>query len=56
MSIAKLSLVSIMGDMKHLDDVLLRVIEIGAFHPEPSIHTAGEVAGFKPLSDENPYA
>ncbi len=56
MSIAKLSLVSIMGDMKHLDDVLLRVIENGAFHPEPSIHTAGEVAGFKPLSDENPYA
>ena len=51
MSIAKLSLVSIMGDMKHLDDVLLRVIENGAFHPEPSIHTAGEVAGFKPLSD-----
>ncbi|MEM1486058.1 V-type ATPase 116kDa subunit family protein [Oscillospiraceae bacterium PP1C4] len=55
MSIAKLSLVNIMGDMEHLDHVIIRCLDSGDFHPEKSLQFAGGIQGFVPLSEENPY-
>lgn len=55
MSIAKLSLVSVVGDLKYLDDVIIRCLERGDFHPEKSIRSTSGVNGFAPLSEENPY-
>lgn len=55
MSIAKLALVNIVGDMKSLDDVIIRCLDRGDFHPEPSQQAAGGIRGFTPLSEENPY-
>ena len=55
MAIAKLSLVSIVGDMSRLDDVIIRCLDRGDFHPEKSIQSVGGIHGFVPLADENPY-
>ena len=55
MSIAKLTLVNIIGDMGSLDEVVLRCLERGDFHPERSIEYSGGVRGFAPLEGENPY-
>lgn len=55
MAIAKLSLVSIIGDIKSLDDVIIRCLDRGDFHPEKSMQSAGGIHGFEPLSEENPY-
>lgn len=56
MSIARLSLVNIMGDMKCLDDVIIRCSERGDFHPELPIQSLEGIHGFAPLTEENPYA
>lgn len=55
MSIAKLSLVTIVGDMKSLDDVILRCLDRGDFHPEKAIQSVEGIHGFQPLSEQNPY-
>lgn len=55
MSIAKLSLVHIVGDIKCLDDVIIRCLDRGDFHPEKSLQSAEGIHGFEPLSEENPY-
>lgn len=55
MSIAKLSLVTIVGDMKSLDDVIIRCLDRGDFHPEKPIQSVEGIHGFQPLSDQNPY-
>ncbi len=54
MAIAKLSLVNIIGELDRLDDVIIRCLDRGGFHPESAIQTAGE-HGFTPLSEDNPY-
>lgn len=56
MSIAKLSLVTIVGDMKSLDDVILRCLDRGDFHPEKAIQSVEGIHGFQPLSEPNPYS
>lgn len=56
MSIAKLSLVTIVGDMKSLDDVILRCLDRGDFHPEKAIQSVEGIHGFHPLSEPNPYS
>ncbi|MGI5965536.1 MULTISPECIES: V-type ATP synthase subunit I [Anaerotruncus] len=55
MAIAKLSLVNIIGDMSRLDDVIIRCLDRGDFHPEKSMQSVEGIHGFVPLSDENPY-
>lgn len=54
MAIAKLSLVNIVGDMERLDDVIIRCLERGDFHPERAAQSDGG-HGFAPLTEENPY-
>lgn len=56
MSIARLSLVSVMGDIKYLDDAIIRCLDRGDFHPEPSMQVTGSIRGFSPISEENPYS
>ena len=55
MAIAKMALVSIAGDLGRLDDVIMRCLGSGAFHPEPPLQAAGGIRGFTPLAEENPY-
>lgn len=56
MSIAKLTLVNIIGDMSSLDNVILHCLDRGDFHPERAMNYAGGIRGFSPLVEENPYA
>lgn len=56
MSICKMTLVNITGDLKSLDQVLLKCSEKGNFHPELLSQFADKVNGFAPLTEENPYA
>lgn len=56
MSIEKLALVNIVGEMDSLDDAILRCLEREDFHPERSLDYSGTIRGFAPLNAENPYA
>lgn len=55
MSIAKMSLVTITGNMEQLDQVLLKLSHQEQFHHEQAPFTAGRRNGFVSLSSENPY-
>lgn len=55
MSIAKMTLVQLTGNIHALDDTLLRLSEVERFHPEQPFQLAGKVKGFAPISQENPY-
>lgn len=55
-SISKLSLVNIIGDMQSLDQVILCCLDRDDFHPERSLDYSGNIHGFAPLQGENPYA
>lgn len=55
-SIEKLALVNIVGEMDSLDDAILRCLEREDFHPERSLDYSGQIRGFAPLNAENPYA
>lgn len=55
-SIEKLALVNIVGEMDSLDDTILRCLEREDFHPERSLDYSGAIRGFTPLNVENPYA
>lgn len=54
MAIAKMKLINITGDNEHLDDVLLRFVELDNFHPEPASKFVDSVHGLTTLNDENP--
>lgn len=56
MSIEKLTLVNIVGNLDSLDDTILRCLEREDFHPERSLDYTGQIQGFGPLESENPYA
>lgn len=56
MSIEKLALVNIVGEMDSLDDAILCCLERDDFHPERSLDYSGAIRGFTPLTAENPYA
>lgn len=57
MSIVKMEYVNIVGLESSLNDVLLRIIDSGCFHIEPSIKTIPEEGDeFKPLTETNPYS
>ncbi len=56
MSIVKLSLVNIIGDLKCLDDVVIRCMGRGDFHPEKPRAETASTKGFSPLLEQNPYA
>ena len=55
LSIAKMSLVTITGNMEQLDQVLLKLSHQEQFHHEQAPFTAGRRNGFVSLSSENPY-
>lgn len=55
MAIAKMKLVNILADKKHLNEVILRFSELDNFHPEPATKIAESVHGLKTLQEENPY-
>lgn len=52
MSIEKMSLVKIIGNIYSLDSVLLKCCESEIFHPEAS---EGGIGNFKPIAETNPY-
>lgn len=56
MSIEKMSLINLVGDIGDLDKTLLRCLKSGYFHPEMAIHTTDSPHGFKILEGENPYS
>ncbi len=56
MSIEKMSLVTIRGDRSLLDEVLLRCIGSGNFHPEAAQSFSEYAGGLSVMKEENPYA
>ena len=56
MSIEKMSLVTIRGERGQLDEVLLRCLDSGVFHPETAGSLSEYAAGLSALKEENPYA
>ena len=56
MSIEKMRLVNLVGNLSDLDQTLLRCVQSGVFAPEMAINTLDKSSGFLPLSGENPHA
>lgn len=56
MSIEKMSLVTIRGERGQLDEVLLRCLDSGVFHPENAGSLSEYASGLGVLKEENPYA
>lgn len=55
MSIEKMSLVHIIGNLSSLDQTLLRCVKSELFHPE-NITTDSDAYGFSNKSEQNPYS
>lgn len=55
MSIEKMKLVQITGNVKDFDRILRRCSASGLFHPEQIPQTAAKVAGYARAEEENPY-
>ncbi len=55
MSIEKMHLVNIVGNLGDLDETLLRCVQSEVFAPEMAINTLDKSSGFSPLTGENPY-
>ena len=56
MSIEKMSLVTIRGEGAQLDEVLLRCLDSGSFHPETAGNFSEYSSGISTMKEENPYA
>ena len=56
MSIEKMRLVNLVGNLSDLDQTLLRCVQSEVFAPEMAINTLDKSSGFLPLSGENPHA
>ena len=56
MAIAKLKLLEIEFPAQQYDAVLLKLINLDNFHPEPASKFADSVQGLSVLNRENPYA
>ena len=55
MSIEKMHLVNLVGNLPDLEETLLRCVKSGVFAPEMAINTLDKNNGFSPLPGENPY-
>ncbi|HIS77441.1 MAG TPA: ATPase [Candidatus Merdivicinus excrementipullorum] len=55
MSIEKMHLVNLVGNLPDLEETLLRCVKSGVFAPEMAINTLDKTNGFSPLPGENPY-
>ncbi len=55
MSIEKMHLVNLVGNLSDLDQTLRRCVQSGVFAPEMAINTLDKSSGFAPLPGENPY-
>ena len=55
MSIEKMRLVNLVGNMSDLDETLLRCIQSEVFAPEMAASTPDKSSGFTSVSSENPY-
>ena len=55
MSIEKMSLVMLRGEAAQLDEVLLRCLDSGVFHPENAGSFSEYAGGITTLKEENPY-
>lgn len=55
MAIAKMSMVRIIGEAECLDDVIVRCLHHGGFHPEKTLPSS-EAQDMVPVSQENPCA
>lgn len=55
MSIEKMSLVTIRGEGPQLDEVLLRCLDSGVFHPETAGSLSEYSSGISTMKEENPY-
>ena len=56
MSIEKMSLVTIRGERGQLDEVLLRCLDSGVFHPESAGSLSEYSSALSVMKEENPYA
>lgn len=56
MSIEKMSLVTIRGERGQLDEVLLRCLDSGVFHPENAGSLSEYASSLSTMKEENPYA
>ena len=52
MSIEKMTLVQITGEISCVDQVLMQASQCGYFHPEQLPNQSG---GFQQMSEQNPY-
>jgi V/A-type H+-transporting ATPase subunit I len=55
MSIEKMALATIRGERSQLDEVLLRCIGSGVFHPETATSFSEYAGGLSVMKEENPY-
>lgn len=55
MSIEKMRLVNLVGNLPDLDETLLRCVRSGVFAPEMAINTLDKSNGFTSVANENPY-
>ncbi|MGI5893128.1 MAG: V-type ATP synthase subunit I [Candidatus Merdivicinus sp.] len=55
MSIEKMRLVNLVGNLTDLDETLLRCVQSEVFAPEMAINTLDKSSGFVSVSSENPY-
>lgn len=55
MSIEKMSLAEITGDISHLDEGQFRCLITGDFQMEDASRFANDSSGFAPIAEENPY-
>ena len=56
MSIEKMSLVTIRGERGQLDEVLLRCLDSGVFHPESAGSLSEYSSALSVMKEENPHA
>ena len=56
MSLEKMKLVKVMGDLEELDNVIMTCCQNSHFQTEQAMQYVSGVKGFAPLNEENPYS
>jgi len=55
MAVSKMKMVNIIGQYKHLDDIIDIYAGSGCYHPEQTIDIMSDVSGFSAINEDNPF-
>jgi V/A-type H+-transporting ATPase subunit I len=56
MAIERMTLITLRGNRRRLDEVILKCSDYSNFHPQPAVIDSDKIKGFTPLAEENPYS